>query len=942
MPDLFERNGTSAVQEQIIHDAAGKAWKVYKNRGTLQPVLTEPTFKQYMLQGMFNTITGFLIGAGAKAIEAGLSGDGTLTGDSGEAWVDGAMLSVVDTGYYDEDNNKLYSIVQGSPIVNSDGTLSGRYKGNVKSYLTPEETIATITAAYDAGLEATFWSQFDDDPEAASSLQDLIDQIKNNDTTFYGVDDTIGYNSNGVVEGTNVNTYSSVNNHAKVLSWFYEFTHSEHYIPSGSVEMILQGAHDSSVLSISPGIYFQKKPAGTYTFDTYTITKNSSSTSRSRITRTTIIAEDEFLYGRFVTNLNPSSKTANNTSNGYHDILIGFTDDVKIFKKCEKTVNFSGADYQTYQKVLEAFSDQLIPGESDTFTDFFTHLVSHSGGTIRYLIDLFGYDPNMTTNVTDGQTIQDAFEDHRNSSATLINEFLPVFNEQYNYIGPGVYFEQGTYSNTIITLYAMLAEYSSGDIPEGNNSVHGNDFLNTIANLQNNPFDDIANNPNVTPQDWLTVLDQAGLNPIYINHDWVVGQNDIDNDNEEYPLYIPSPTIISPYTDPELYPGYDPNIETNPRKTPQTWNPNYPNSNLDPRINANLGELSNQEQVRNQDDVLINRQPINNEGGTTPNQPPNRNPNPTNTGIIPNPIIPSASASAMFNVHMPSSSQLSSFATYLWSNNFIDNLLKMFSDPMQAIVSLHQLYVTPSTSGNSNIICGYLDSGVSAPKVSSQFASINCGSIKIPKYYNNVMDNAPYTDLQLYLPFVGFVPLSNAECMGGTITVSYNIDVYSGQCVAHVKVEKDGLSAVLYQYGGNCSVPLPYSGGNWSQYIQTGIGVIAGAVAAGFTKGKSAALTTGITGAVVGGASTDTDVSRGGSFGQSIGALSYKKPYLIIDRRNAHVATYQPFGYGDNSYVKLSKCRGYVRIKEVNLSGIQATGEELREIEQLLKEGVII
>lgn len=323
-------------------------------------------------------------------------------------------------------------------------------------------------------------------------------------------------------------------------------------------------------------------------------------------------------------------------------------------------------------------------------------------------------------------------------------------------------------------------------------------------------------------------------------------------------------------------------------------------------------------------------------------------PVPKSGGTTPAVVAPTVSGSAlsMFVVHAPTDAEVASLSTYLWTPDFFTNISKIMQDPMSCIISLHQIYCAPSTNGTGNIKLGYLDSGVSAAIVSNQYVDIDCGYVTVPKYYGNAMDNDPYTSVQIYLPFIGFAQLSNAEVMGAKVYCKYVVDVFTGSCIAALKVVRDNLSATLYQYGGTCGVQLPITGSNFSGVISSLAGITAGAIGAIATGGVGGlaigGMVSGAANAASKATSTSVSINRGGGFGSNIGAMGIKVPYIIITRKIAHGSTVQPYGLMDNTYRKLSECNGYVQIKEVNISGIKATKSELVEIESLLKEGVII
>ena len=167
--------------------------------------------------------------------------------------------------------------------------------------------------------------------------------------------------------------------------------------------------------------------------------------------------------------------------------------------------------------------------------------------------------------------------------------------------------------------------------------------------------------------------------------------------------------------------------------------------------------------------------------------------NPPDTGSGESPIVVPAtgSASALYAIYNPTLSQINAFGAWLWSDNFIEQIKKLFNDPMQAIIGLHKVYATPATSGAQNIKVGYLDSGVSANVVSNQYTTIDCGTVTLSEYFHNIFDYAPYTQINLYLPFIGIVNLDNADVMRSSIHIIYHVDVLSGACLAEVKVTRD-------------------------------------------------------------------------------------------------------------------------------------------------------
>lgn len=326
----------------------------------------------------------------------------------------------------------------------------------------------------------------------------------------------------------------------------------------------------------------------------------------------------------------------------------------------------------------------------------------------------------------------------------------------------------------------------------------------------------------------------------------------------------------------------------------------------------------------------------------TPTEPIDPNGNSGGSGTTPPFVIPIGSASALYSVYNPSQSQLNSLGAWLWSSNFVDQLLKLFNDPMQAIIGLHKVFASPSISGSGTIKVGYLDSGVGSNLVGSQYTEVNCGTVKIDEYFKNALDYLK-TDIYLYLPFVGIVPLNVEDVTRANINVKYKVDVLTGACLASVNVTRDAnAGGQLYAYAGNCAVQYPLSSGSYMGIVASALGIagsIAGTVLSG---GAMLPMALGVGASALGGAKTR--VEHSGALSGNSGAMGIKKPYLIIRRPQTKIADNYKLlaGASNNIYGVLSSFTGETRVKYVHLENIPATDKELTQIEELLKSGVLI
>lgn len=303
------------------------------------------------------------------------------------------------------------------------------------------------------------------------------------------------------------------------------------------------------------------------------------------------------------------------------------------------------------------------------------------------------------------------------------------------------------------------------------------------------------------------------------------------------------------------------------------------------------------------------------------------------------------SSTGLANLYNPTLAQVKQFSRWLWGSDGLnlDQLKKLLQDPMQAIIGLHVMYATPTTGANRDIQVGYINSGVQSKIVTEQYTEIDCGTVTINEYFGDARDYSPYTQVYCYLPFIGIVELNADDVVNSKLGIKYKIDVLTGCCLAQLTVKKYGLDAVLYTYTGNCAVQMPITSGNYLSTVSSLLGAVVSGAAAVATGGALAPVAVGAVANAIGGGAR-ASVAMSGSLGSNAGAMGIRKPYLIIKRvESADANGYNEFyGYPTNKRVNLSQLTGYVRVKEINLSGTNATEDEQNEIVTLLKEGVIL
>lgn len=313
------------------------------------------------------------------------------------------------------------------------------------------------------------------------------------------------------------------------------------------------------------------------------------------------------------------------------------------------------------------------------------------------------------------------------------------------------------------------------------------------------------------------------------------------------------------------------------------------------------------------------------------------------------PDLPNIDAvtTGLLTIFNPSLSQVNALGNYLWSNAFdVDTLKKLFGDPMDAIIGLSIVPVKPSLAGSKTVKIGNVSTDISMSYCSRQFVEKNIGSIAIKKFVGSFMDYAPYTKIQIYLPYIGVRDLNPDDVIGETITVKYHIDILTGGCAAMISV---GSKGVMYQYNGSCIANVPLTAINYSGAIQNAVSAIGSGITAvvGMATGAAPLTGVGVAGLATSAANTALSskptIQRSGSMGGSAGLMSVQQCYLIVTRPRMSVPQQlNKFGgYPANINAKLSTMKGLTMIDSIILDDIPAMETEKQELLSLLQKGVI-
>lgn len=357
---------------------------------------------------------------------------------------------------------------------------------------------------------------------------------------------------------------------------------------------------------------------------------------------------------------------------------------------------------------------------------------------------------------------------------------------------------------------------------------------------------------------------------------------------------------------------------------------------------------------------------------------------PQSSGVIPVPPLPGIidpdtgqstfpsiipqSGPGFIHVYNPTPSEFVSFGTWLWVTYADATIDKILNNPFDGVIGAHELYATPNRDGSDNIRSAFLTCPTTAALVTNRYSEIDCGTVLIPEFYGNYLDYSPYSQAYIYLPFIGINEVSIDDIVGHAVNIRYRVDSYSGSCIAMIFVAKDGYQNLCYQFAGSCSVEVPMAGGSQAAIkagmmqaeayaraamIQAGANAVGGIGSAlmGNLGGVLSSLSgiasnyaqaqAGVEAAKV---ANKSSVQHSGQFGASHGAMGEKIPFFII--RNpieVKVVNYnEDYGFPAHKRVIVGGCRGYLRVREVNVISAHATDEEKMAIEMALKGGVYV
>lgn len=213
--------------------------------------------------------------------------------------------------------------------------------------------------------------------------------------------------------------------------------------------------------------------------------------------------------------------------------------------------------------------------------------------------------------------------------------------------------------------------------------------------------------------------------------------------------------------------------------------------------------------------------------------------------------------SGVLDYYAMTRAQMQAFANELYSQALWDEIKNQFTNARDSLVSCIWLPMTGFGSGNNSVHIGreVMSFASDVSKIVDRVYTFSSGSISVN--FNAIsggagvdmtyLEKAPYAMGELYLPFVGWVPVDmDLMAYAKSIEVDGYVDVLTGDIVYKVRYGGAWVST----FSGNCATKIPVSGASYD-----GIGVASGALASigGLVTAGVAAVTGGASAAITGG-----------------------------------------------------------------------------------------
>lgn len=255
---------------------------------------------------------------------------------------------------------------------------------------------------------------------------------------------------------------------------------------------------------------------------------------------------------------------------------------------------------------------------------------------------------------------------------------------------------------------------------------------------------------------------------------------------------------------------------------------------------------------------------------------------------------PSGSYPNFYTVYAPTADNMKVVNnTIFFGDSGVENAVNKF-------ISFKKFFCDIPTDGSKQLTAGNVKFNTVAPLIKASIITIECGKVVVNEKYGSLVDYNPYTNYVLYLPFIGFVDVSSRYITQFGLSVSYEVDVVSGRCLAKVWYYKDVDNKVCFaEYGGTIASDEPITQGQVNY------------------RGTYELMTTMQLG--------------------DLKCILYAYTKIPLE---GNLAEYK--GLPSNEVKTVGDCHGFVSFDSIHVTGVNATNNEKTLIENALLEGILV
>lgn len=129
-----------------------------------------------------------------------------------------------------------------------------------------------------------------------------------------------------------------------------------------------------------------------------------------------------------------------------------------------------------------------------------------------------------------------------------------------------------------------------------------------------------------------------------------------------------------------------------------------------------------------------------------------------------------------------------------------------YIDLGQYISHLFKLFVNIPEYAKETVKLGGYDTAIESSVVQDEIVLTSCGQVNIEGKFKNALD-FENTEIEIYLPFLGFQTLESSKVMNKTISLSYRTSLINGETIIYLNDENGDI---LYTFSCNVGYEVPY------------------------------------------------------------------------------------------------------------------------------------